>query len=71
MLIRKIYTIGGFGGVERIQEIEVYDIVLNNWKLLNLKLTSGITNSAAISVSASKILIFGGGLVYKYARRVL
>ena len=60
-LIRRIYTIGGFDGSERIQEIEICDIDLACWKVLNIELPCGITNSAAVSVSPDKILIFGGG----------
>jgi len=39
----------------------MYDTEMNNWKVLAVKLPCGVTNSAAISISSNKILIFGGG----------
>lgn len=58
---RKIYTIGGFSGSERVPDVEVYDIATDSWKLLAVKLPNGITNSAAVAISPCRILIFGGG----------
>ena len=60
-LIRRIFTIGGFNGLDRIADIEAYDIIEDSWKLLALQLPCGITNAAAVSVSPSKVLLFGGG----------
>ena len=59
-LTSKIYTIGGFEGSERITMIEEYDIMRDKWAILNLNLKKGLTNSAAISIDDSKILVFGG-----------
>lgn len=40
--------------------IEEYDIIKDEWKILNLNLKKGLTNSAAISIGDDKILVFGG-----------
>lgn len=58
---RHIYAIGGFNGKQRLKTIEEYNVVKNEWRLLEFSLPFGLTNSSAVSVNESKILVFGGG----------
>lgn len=62
---QKIYLFGGRADSNNrmLEEIEQYDIVADVWKIINLKnpsLWSPVEVCAMISVSATKILIFGG-----------
>lgn len=57
----KIYAIGGFDGKARLRTIEEYDIEKNEWRILPTELQAGLTNSAAVAINSTCILVFGGG----------
>ena len=64
-----IYTIGGFDGQKRLDCIEKYNLVNNTWEMLTIKLQEGLTNTAALTINQT-ILILGGGNEKGFSKQI-
>lgn len=70
-----IYVFGGLNGYETTNTIEQYNIVLDKWTLMYIKLPLKIAKLGAISLDRNSILIAGGifgdtELSYQYVSNV-
>jgi len=55
-----VYTFGGLGKFDHLSSIERYNIKLNIWSELKIKLPIKLSNSFACSVNNNEIIIMGG-----------
>ncbi|CAI2362087.1 unnamed protein product [Moneuplotes crassus] len=55
-----VYTFGGIGPLDYLTSIERYNIGLNIWTELKVKLPTKLSNAFACSVNAHEIVILGG-----------
>jgi N-acetylneuraminic acid mutarotase len=55
-----VYTFGGLGEYDHLSSIERYNIKLNIWSELKVKMPMKLSNSYACSVNKHEIVILGG-----------
>lgn len=58
---RYLFTVGGYDGNQRLNIIERYDSLVNEWTTLDVKLKDPLSNCACFSPNDNSIVILGGG----------
>lgn len=58
---RFIYIFGGYDGLRRLDSVEKYDRIEDNWSICNFKLKLPLSNCASFNSGHDQLVILGGG----------
>jgi len=67
---KMIYIFGGYDGINRLDDIDVYDPDVDLWTVLDIALNTSLSNCACFSPCENKIIVLGGGHSNGFSRDV-
>jgi hypothetical protein len=65
-----VFVCGGYDGNSRVDTMEIYDVDLDVWSIINQKLDVKMSNSACCSPNSKEVIILGGGTNQGFSKEV-